>query len=139
MSGHTQQQGSPIVGINVTPLVDITLVLLIIFIVTARIVATPALPLDLPQAATTESVQMIFSVVVPEEGPLTVNGEVAASDSEFVRRAKDALATNADLRAVISAGGSVHHRQVVHVLDLLRGAGLAHIAFGTLPEEGAKQ
>jgi len=139
MAGNQGGGDGPIVGINVTPLVDITLVLLIIFIVAARIVATPALPLDLPQAATSESVQIVFSVVVPVSGALSVNGEAVATDSELVRRAKDALSANADLRAVISAGGAVPHRQVVHVLDLLRAAGLSHIAFGTLPEEGAGQ
>ena len=52
-------------GINVTPLVDITLVLLIIFIVTAKIIVTPAVPLDLPRAAHSEEVQVVFSVIVP--------------------------------------------------------------------------
>ena len=136
MAGGAQRNGDPIVGINVTPLVDITLVLLIIFIVAARIVATPALPLDLPQATTSESVQVVFSIVMPESGALTVNGEAVKDDADFSKRAKDALASNADLRAVISASGALAHRQVIHVLDLLRAAGVSHIAFGTLADEG---
>ena len=137
MSSHSQDSAA-IVGINVTPLVDITLVLLIIFIVTARIVATPAVPMDLPTATTSESVQVVFSVVVPREGDLSVNGEVVASDAELGRRAKDELTKNSDLRAVISAGGAVPHRTVIRVLDVLRAAGLRHIAFGTIAEDPAQ-
>lgn len=59
MAGHGNGDGM-ITGINVTPLVDITLVLLIIFIVTAKILVTPAVPLDLPQAARSEEVQLVL-------------------------------------------------------------------------------
>jgi biopolymer transport protein TolR len=135
MAGQSQQQSAPIVGINVTPLVDITLVLLIIFIVTARIVAAPAVPLDLPSASTSESVQIVFSVVLPETGAVSVNGEAVADDAELLRRAKQELAKDAELRAVISASGAVPHRRVIHLLDLLRSAGLRRIAFGTIDEE----
>ena len=57
-------------GINVTPLVDVMLVLLVIFIVTAKIIVTPAVPLDLPHAAHGEEVQVILSVIVPVRGPM---------------------------------------------------------------------
>ena len=122
-----------ITGINVTPLVDITLVLLIIFIVTAKIIVTPAVPLDLPQATRTEEVQVIFSVILPERGPVLVNGEAMSDDTALGTRAREAVARDADLRAVIQADGAVPHRRVVAVLDRLRVAGVAHIAFGAQP------
>lgn len=59
MAGGTQPRGGLIEGINVTPLVDIMLVLLIIFMVTARLVDSPAVPLDLPQASQSEDVQTV--------------------------------------------------------------------------------
>lgn len=135
MAGQSPQQSAPIVGINVTPLVDITLVLLIIFIVTARFVAAPAVPLDLPSASTTEAVQTVFSVVLPEAGAVSVNGEAVAEDAQLVGRAREELAKNPELRAVISASGSAPHRRVIHLLDLLRSAGVSRIAFGTLDGE----
>jgi len=135
MAAHAHSDGGAITGINVTPLVDITLVLLIIFIVTARIVATPAVPMDLPVATTSETMQVVFSVVLPQSGPPSVNGQTVPSDAELSRLAKDELAKTADLRAVISASGAVPHRTVIHALDVLRAAGLRHIAFGTLVEE----
>ena len=63
MAGTGTSRGI-ITGINVTPMVDVTLVLLVIFIVTAKIVVTPAVPLDLPPASKSEEVQVVFSVIL---------------------------------------------------------------------------
>jgi len=131
--------GGPLVGINITPLVDITLVLLIIFIVTAKVVVTPALPADLPRGASAQKVQVMLSIVVPATGPWSVDGAAlpepaAARDDALVLAARRAKAKNPDLNAVISAGAAVPHGVVFHVLDQLREAGVEHIAFGSLPE-----
>lgn len=129
--------GEIITGINVTPLVDITLVLLIIFIVTAKIVVTPAVPVDLPQASESKDVQVIFSVIVPERGLTLVNGTPAADDGTFLGLAQAAVKRDREVRAVISADGSVAHRRVIHTVDLLKQAGLSRVAFAALPfEEG---
>jgi len=127
------QNGNGIIaGINVTPLVDITLVLLIIFIVTAKIIVTPAVPLELPRASQSQELQVVFSVSVPMTGPTLVNGEPVTNDEVLVRLAKDALLHDPGLRAVINADGAVPHRQVIHILDLIKRAGIARIAFGAL-------
>jgi biopolymer transport protein ExbD len=125
-------------GINVTPLVDVMLVLLVIFIVTAKVIVTPAMPLDLPHAAHGEEVQVVLSVIVPVRGPMLVNGAPLPSDEVLSDKARAALAEDRDLRAVIQADGDVPHRRVIHVLDLLKGAGLTRVAFGALPEEQPK-
>jgi len=124
-----------IAGINVTPLVDVMLVLLVIFIVTAKIIVTPAVPLDLPHAAHGEEVQVVLSVIVPVRGPMLVNGAALPNDDALEDQARAALASDRDLRAVIQADGDVPHRRVIHVLDLLKGAGLTRVAFGALPDE----
>jgi len=120
-----------ITGINVTPMVDIVLVLLIIFIVTARIVVNPALTMDLPHAASAGQVQVIFSVVVPRQGPILLNGEPVASEEEIKRMAGAAKAKDPEIRAVVAADGDVPHRRVVHAMDLLRQGGLYKIALAT--------
>jgi len=136
MAGQASSgNGGIVTGINVTPLVDITLVLLIIFIVTAKIVVTPAVPLDLPKATTSEELQVVLSVIVPATGPVLVNGAPASDDGAFLARARDAVSRDADVRAVINADGETAHRRVIHALDLLRQAGIARIAFGAVPEE----
>jgi biopolymer transport protein ExbD len=135
MAGTQHSNGEIIAGINVTPLVDITLVLLIIFIVTAKIVVAPAVPLDLPRASQSEEVQVIFSVLIPTKGPPLVNGTPTPVDGELVRLARQAQTEDSDVRAVINADGGVAHRQVMHVLDLLKQGGITRVAFGALPSE----
>jgi biopolymer transport protein TolR len=122
-------------GINVTPLVDIMLVLLVIFIVTAKIIVTPAVPLDLPHAAHGEEVQVILSVIVPLHGPMLVNGAALPNDDALTDKARAAAAGDPELRAVIQADGDVPHRRVIQVLDELKGAGITRVAFGALPDE----
>ncbi len=140
MAAPSGQSANGIIsGINVTPLVDVMLVLLVIFIVTAKIIVTPAVPLDLPHAAHSEEVQVILSVIVPVRGPMLVNGAALPNDEALEDKARAALAGDRDLRAVIQADGDVPHRRVIHVLDLLKGAGLTRVAFGALPDEQQKQ
>lgn len=134
MAGAPRDDGGIIVGINVTPLVDITLVLLVIFIVTAKIVVTPSVPLDLPHAAVREDVQVVLSVILPTVGAPLVNGEAAPDDATLLARAKEWQAKNPEIRAVIHADGNVPHRRVIHTLDLLKTAGIAHVAFGVTEE-----
>ena len=126
-----------IVGINVTPLVDITLVLLVVFIVTAKIVVTPAVTLDLPTASEGQEVQMVFSILLPVDGTLLVNGAIIAGLKELENRAEQALSNNKELRAVVQADGAVPHRRVISTLDALKRAGVTRIAFGALPMEPA--
>ena len=135
MGGSQSNQSGMITGINVTPLVDITLVLLIIFIVTAKIALTPAVPMDLPRATQSEAVQTVFSVMIPANGPTTVNGRTIEDDAVLTQLAHDAATADHDTRAVIAADGAVPHRRVIHTLDLLKRGGIGKVAFGALPEE----
>jgi biopolymer transport protein ExbD len=126
----SRSKDGAITAINVTPLVDVTLVLLIIFMVTAKLIVNHnALPVDLPKAASGGEVQEIFSVVLAADGAAQADGEPLSSDDDVLSRARTALTAHADLRAVIRADGAVQHRRVMHVLDLLRLAGISRIGF----------
>ena len=133
MAGTQLPRRGIISGINVTPLVDVTLVLLIIFIVTAKFVVTPAVPLDLPRASEGQELQVVFSVLLPKDGRIFVDGSIVANTEILEKRARAALKDNPKLRAVIQADGDVTHRQVITVLDTLKRGGVSRIAFGTLP------
>jgi biopolymer transport protein TolR len=135
----SREEGNLISGINVTPLVDITLVLLIIFIVTAKIIVAPAVPLELPHASQSEQLQVVFSVIVPANGPTLVDGVPTPADGALRELARQAMARDPELRAVINADGAVPHRRVMRVLDLIKSAGISKVAFGALPEDGANQ
>jgi biopolymer transport protein ExbD len=125
-----------IAGINVTPLVDVTLVLLIIFMVTAKILVSQGMLMDLPKAASGESIQTVFSVELAADGRTRVDSELVKSDESVSDLAKGARARNKDLRAVIRADKTVEHGRVIHVLDLLKRAGVAKIAFAVTPSTG---
>jgi biopolymer transport protein ExbD len=127
-------RGAAITGINVTPLVDITLVLLIIFMVTAKLIVNrSALSVDLPKAATGGEVQEILSVVIGKTGRAELNGKPLTTDEELLAPARNAVKKDREVRAVIKADGSIAHERVMHVLDLLRNAGVAKVAFGVAP------
>jgi biopolymer transport protein ExbD len=134
MAGFASNKPSaPITGINVTPLVDITLVLLIIFMVTAKLVISRAMPMDLPKAATGGEVQQVFSLALAADGTTRVDGAVIARDEDVLRLARAAQQKHAELRAVVQADGTVPHARVMHALDVLRQAGVARVAFGVQP------
>src|SRR5580693_2331757 len=102
--GASTEPDDAITGINVTPLVDITLVLLIIFMVTTKIVLNQTVPLDLPKAATgTSDVQVVFSIVLVADGRALVDGKPIPNDDALLPLARDAQSEHADLRAVIKA------------------------------------
>jgi biopolymer transport protein ExbD len=131
--GATQDTDDAITGINVTPLVDITLVLLIIFMVTAKIIVSQSVPLDLPKASQGTEVQVVFSVILAADGQTQVDSRPVANDDAILPLAREAHAKNAELRAVIKADSAVAHGRVIHVLDLLKQAGIGKIAFGVTP------
>src|SRR5476649_2263301 len=108
MAGGAKDNGNGIIGgINVTPLVDITLVLLIIFMVTAKLVVAPssAIPLNLPKAASGDAVQVVFAISLTKDGKAFIDGKPVPDDDAIKDRDADELAGHLDLRAVIQADG----------------------------------
>jgi biopolymer transport protein ExbD len=120
-------------GINVTPLVDVTLVLLIVFMVTAKIIVSQGMPMDLPKSASGEEVQNVFSVELTTDGKTRVDSTSVTSDEAIAELARQAKARNKDMRVVIRADKKVEHGRVIRVLDILKQAGLAKFAFGVAP------
>jgi biopolymer transport protein ExbD len=142
MAGVNRDDGDGMISdINVTPLVDITLVLLIIFMVTAKIIVSQSVPLDLPKAASSQDVQLIFGLELHANGDTLVDGKKVANEEALLPLAREAQAKNTDLRAVIRADQAVPHGRVIRALDLLKQAGVSKIAFGVTPvapEPGGK-
>lgn len=126
-------------GINVTPLVDITLVLLIIFMVTAKIIVSQALPLDLPKAASGQDTQLVFGVDLRASGETLVDGKKLPNEEGILPLAKEAFAKNRELRAVIRAENLVQHGRVIKALDALNRAGIKKVAFGVFPVSGGEK
>jgi biopolymer transport protein ExbD len=131
--GGDEEPGRMIVDINVTPLVDITLVLLIIFMVTASLIVNPAIKVDLPKAASgTEQSKTTLALTLNKEGVLFLNGE-RSSDEAVVRYIGSELPKNPELQAIIAADKAVPHGDVVHVIDLVKRAGIHRFAINVDP------
>ena len=134
MAGSAQSNDDEIIaGINVTPLVDITLVLLVVMMITAKAIVSQALPMDLPKAASGSEQQDVFSVSLGTAGETAVNQQRVPSEDAILAMAREAHAKNAEVRAVIKADGQVPHGRVVRVMDLLKQAGVSKVAFGVSP------
>ena len=123
-----------IVGINVTPLVDVVLVLLVVLMVTAGYIAAKAIPVDLPSASTGETVPQTLALSIDMNGVLYLDGQ--ALDPETIRRrVGDAKRARPDLRAVIGADGRARHHQVVRLIDILRQERVTEFALDVRPED----
>ncbi|HEY3666281.1 MAG TPA: biopolymer transporter ExbD [Polyangiaceae bacterium] len=129
MASASKDDDDAITGINVTPLVDVTLVLLIIFMVTAKLIAGHGIPLDLPKAATAGTTQTILTLSIDTQGNVLANGQPVASDQALRDKTRQALAQNPELRTVIAASASASHGNVMRVVDTVRDAGAVKIAF----------
>lgn len=135
MAGGASQDNDDgmITGINVTPFVDVALVLLIIFIVTAKIiVAQPTIPVDLPRAATSQQ-QVINNTVqisVNRTGGIFVDAR-PTTEQQLHDVMVQRHAANAEVRAVIAADRMVPHGRVVQVIDIIRSAGVSRFAIQT--------
>jgi biopolymer transport protein TolR len=121
---------APIVDINVTPLVDIVLVLLIIFMVTASLIVNPGIKAELPKAASGEEIRTTLALTITKDGALHVNGEQRTeAEARVIIRA--AVSGNPDIQAIIAADKSVAHGDWVHLVDIAKLAGVRKFAVGT--------
>jgi biopolymer transport protein ExbD len=129
MAGSQSSGNAPIHAINVTPLVDVMLVLLVIFMVTAKLADDRDLPFDLPEAASGEVTQTTLNVTLDEHGARSVDGVPVQGDAALSAAARRAQAAHRDLRTVIVAAKRASHGDVMRVLDVLRLAGVTKVAF----------
>ncbi|MHB8879060.1 MAG: ExbD/TolR family protein, partial [Myxococcaceae bacterium] len=110
-----------ITGINVTPLVDIVLVLLIIFMVTANFIVRETIEIDLPRAASGgETVQGLINVVMDKDSKLFFDGAEVTEDG-LKAKVVEALAKDKDTRAIVSADQSLNYGKVMHLIDVVKG------------------
>jgi biopolymer transport protein ExbD len=110
-----------IVGINVTPMVDVVLVLLVILMVSATWIVSQSMKVDLPNTATSDgSSASLTAVTIDEKGALRFN-EQPVTERELDAKLKEAAGKGADdITLIVSADKAAQHGVVVHVLDLAR-------------------
>ena len=128
-------------GINVTPLVDVVLVLLIIFMVTATYISKGAVEVELPEAANAgEAVETTLALVLDAEGGLFLNGaptDEAGLAVEIPKLRDEAGGRGEKLQAIISADKAASHGEVIHLVDVIKGLGVHSFAFNIVREAPA--
>lgn len=127
-----------ITGINVTPLVDVVLVLLVVLMVTATYLASRSIPVDLPSGKTGEATTAPLTVSLTKTGALYVDG-VPSSEAQLRERLVLARRADPDVRAVIAADGAVPHRRVIGIIDLLRQEHVERFAINVDADELEKR
>jgi biopolymer transport protein ExbD len=114
--------------INVVPLVDIILVVLIIFMVTAPMFIKPTIKVNLPKAASGDSsTPSQLNIAITAEGRLSLNGS-PATDEVIRAKALEQVGKNPEVQAIISADRDTPHGKVVGVIDVVKGAGVKKFA-----------
>lgn len=137
MANKYADQDDSISDINVVPLVDIVLVVLIIFMVTAPMIMKPSISVNLPKAASGESsVQTQLSISLGADGRAFLNGQ-PADDTAITNKAKDEFAKNPEVQAIISADKDVPHGRVMTIIDIVKLAGVKKFAF-SIDKKSAK-
>jgi biopolymer transport protein ExbD len=129
-SGDGDEGDGIVAEINITPLTDIFLVLLIIFMVTTTVMQDEGKNLDLPTASESEETPQGVTVSISLEGRVQVNDRVV-SDDELESALKAALDA-ADQKVVVLRGDRrIFLGQAVNILDVAQSAGAKSIALAT--------
>lgn len=132
MAGKLLDQGDEsITEINVTPFVDVMLVLLVIFMVTANYIVNQSIDIQLPKADTGQVIQTRnISLVIDKESKTYLDGKPVEVDTLAARieEFKTAQAEGTTVQAVISADTATPHGAVVKVIDVVRKTGITDLA-----------
>src|SRR5512133_349323 len=130
------EEGDLISGVNITPVVDVCLTLLIVFIVTASTMVNRSMPVQLPKAATAESAPpSILNISISRTGEVFLNG--APGRLEDIPRAVDEararVTAETKLAGFVSADVEAPYGKFAEAVDRLRLAGVTDIALDTQP------
>ena len=121
--------------INVTPLVDVMLVLLVIFMVASIYIVKDAIEVDLPKAASAgEALDTTLSIVIDRAGRSYLDGRPAEPDA-IAKACAAAAARDPNAQAIIAADQNVSHGDVIRVIDLIRASGLVRFAINVKPAD----
>ncbi len=129
----------PITKINVTPIIDVALVLVIILLVTAPLLSVADLPVDLPQARTREAEnERNVSITLSSTGRLAVDDQIIAPEGLLsCLRGKLSERENRSVLVVVRADSGAPFEAVRRILDQAKAAGASRIAIATRQRTGA--
>ena len=137
-SGNRRGRGrrAPMADINVTPLVDVMLVLLVVFMVVAPLLRRE-IPVDLPRTESSRDADAGAQIVLTAtaDGRVLLDGEPVA-DADLPDRLRARYATHPDRLIYLAADRSLPYRRVVDLMDVCRAAGAERIGIVTQERAG---
>jgi biopolymer transport protein ExbD len=135
VAGSAPEDDDGIYAINVTPLVDVMLVLLIIFLVTSTYIVKPSIEANLPKAASAgDALDTTLSLVLKADGSLFMNGE-PATEAQIIEQCHKATARDPNVQAIIAADADTKYDKVVRLIDLVKTNGVAGFALNIDPAQ----
>ena len=117
--------------INITPFVDIILVVLIIFMIATPVIMNPGIKVNLPQAASGDvNTPSQLTLSMTAEGKIFLNGK-AVDTEQLTAAVTDMYKKNPNIQAIIAADRNVTHGKVVGLLDRIKTIGVRRFAIST--------
>lgn len=135
MHGTNISEDEPMSEMNMVPLIDIALTLVIILMVTTAFVRNPGVSLKLPQSATREGTpetKKDITVIVESNGRVSVDGQVA-NPEQLLAQFKKVAKQDLESRVLIKGDKDVSYNKIMQVMDTARQAGLTKVVLPTEP------
>ncbi len=124
-------ENEPIAAINVTPFVDIVLVVLIIFMVTTPVLVKSYLEVQLPKAASvSQSPPSPLNITLSQDGQIDLNGQEVTKE-ELQSKVRVMIQENPNTQAIISADRDMPHGDVIAIIDTIKRVGINKFAIAT--------
>lgn len=137
MHGDISSEDEPMSQMNLIPLIDIALTMLIIMMVTTVFIKKPGVNLTLPETATREGApetEKDLTIYIGVDNKMYVNA-IAQSPAQVQGLLTGTAKKNKDARVLVKADRAVMYAKVMEVMDMARQAGLTHITLPTEPKK----
>ncbi|MFH1098243.1 MAG: biopolymer transporter ExbD [Candidatus Desantisbacteria bacterium] len=129
-----RQDDDLLTEINITPFVDIILVILIIFILVAQVIGPQVFGIKLPKAVHGQTAShRPITVSLDVKGKIAYNG-YCINEKDLALSIKQIIKADPQTQVIVSADEKVFHGRVVHLLDLLKGLGVSQLAIHVQPQ-----
>lgn len=130
-----KESGQPIGGVNIAPVINVAFVLVIVMLMTAPILNIPNMPVDLPEAVTTETKEKNITISLAKDGRVSVDEEIVEWDM-LTKKLNAKLKINKDILVIIRADKNVLYSKVEDLIDIIKTRTRARrIAIATMQRE----
>jgi biopolymer transport protein ExbD len=120
--------------LNITPLVDVLLILIVFFVVTSTFMEQPGIKLELPKSQTADLQRIEKAVLIVSEDSKLYFRNKEVSLNELPAILSDAMQESIDKSLIISADKVVHHGLIISIMDIARQSGVQKLVVSTEPE-----